>query len=164
MEDALRASHGQHSRDTHPLLTDELLKIKAPLQREIPLDRDGPVKTGSPGAPGHNGIKEENNEVVDSFGSLSIGLGGKTKYYGSFANSWVSPRPLLLIVIVIFGTGEEAWCKFCVYVCVWYETLILPNTFGFDWGIFFKKNVVLPSSECSLILVYCPATPTDLFT
>ena len=152
MEDALRASHGQHSRDTHPLLTDELLKIKAPLQREIPLDRDGPVKTGSPGAPGHNGIKEENNEVVDSFGSLSIGLGGKTKYYGSFANSWVSPRPLLLIVIVIFGTGEEAWCKFCVCICVCcMKTLILPNTFGFDWGIFFKKMFAL---ECQYHFFY----------
>ena len=81
LEDALRDTHSQLSHDIHPLLTDELLKIKAPLQRETNSDRD-PVVNGT--------IKEEpSSDVVDSFGSLSITHTGKTKFYGHTANSWV---------------------------------------------------------------------------
>jgi hypothetical protein len=36
LEDALRTSHSKNSTEPHPLLTDELLRIKAPLQRESP--------------------------------------------------------------------------------------------------------------------------------
>ena len=78
------------SNSTHPLLTDDLLKIKAPLQRNLPSDRDGSPKNVTQNSGGPNGVKEEGTEVVDSFGSLSISVGGKTKYYGHIANSWVS--------------------------------------------------------------------------
>ena len=79
LEDALRESHQNLSTTSHPLLSDDLLKIKMPLQRD----------TGS--ATGPNGSKDESNpDVVDSFGSLSISHTGKTKYYGHIANSWVS--------------------------------------------------------------------------
>ena len=69
------------STDQHPLLSEELLRVKAPLQREIP-----PMRNAA-----SNGQKEEdsNPDVVDAFGSLSISLTGKTKYYGHIANSWV---------------------------------------------------------------------------
>ncbi|PFH45913.1 hypothetical protein AMATHDRAFT_70926 [Amanita thiersii Skay4041] len=77
LEDALRASHFQLSTDPHPLLSEELLKIKAPLQREPPASRQATQK-----------IEEDSTEVVDAFGSLSIGLSGRAKYYGSTANSW----------------------------------------------------------------------------
>ncbi|KAF9523061.1 fungal-specific transcription factor domain-containing protein [Crepidotus variabilis] len=79
LEDALRSSHSQLSTDQHPLLTEELLKIKAPLQRDV-----AHTKTVNSDA-----VKEEENnpDVVDAFGSLSIGLSGKTKYYGQTANS-----------------------------------------------------------------------------
>lgn len=85
LEDALREAHVRlsppspqgHPPQQHPLLTEDLLRIKMPLQRETPSERYG------------NGIKEEPADVVDSFGSLSIGQSGRTKYYGHVANSWV---------------------------------------------------------------------------
>lgn len=83
LEDALRSSHAHMSSEHHPLLTDELLRIKAPLQREAPALRNAnPV-----------GVKEEdehNPDVVDAFGTLSISLSGRAKYFGQIANSWVS--------------------------------------------------------------------------
>jgi hypothetical protein len=78
LEDALRASHSQLSSQQHPLLSDELLKIKAPLQRDPPANRVTAQK-----------VEETNVEVIDAFGSLSIGVSGRTNYYGSIANSWV---------------------------------------------------------------------------
>ncbi|KAJ7918735.1 fungal-specific transcription factor domain-containing protein [Mycena leptocephala] len=81
LEDALRSSHSHLSNEQHPLLSDELLRIKAPLQREVPAFRN--QATG-------NVIKEEehNPDVVDAFGSLSISLSGGAKYFGTTANSW----------------------------------------------------------------------------
>jgi len=79
LEDALRASHHHLSTEPHPLLSEDLLKIKMPLQRDV--NNKGSTIT----------IKEEENpDVVDAFGSLSIAISGKTKYYGHTANSWVS--------------------------------------------------------------------------
>ncbi|KAH8116341.1 fungal-specific transcription factor domain-containing protein [Phellopilus nigrolimitatus] len=76
LEDALRESHSHMSNQSHPLLSEELLRLKAPLQRET-------------NEPTSNGVKEElSADVVDSFGSLSITHSGKTKFYGHTANSW----------------------------------------------------------------------------
>lgn len=87
LEDALRDSHGHLSTQTHPLLTEEYLRIKMPLQRESSSERFG------------NGVKEEPAaDVVDSFGSLSIGQSGRTKYYGHIANSWVCAHFLVFSV------------------------------------------------------------------
>ncbi|KAJ7050553.1 fungal-specific transcription factor domain-containing protein [Mycena amicta] len=80
LEDGLRVSHSHISSDTHPLLSDELLRIKAPLQREVPALRNLP-----------NQIKDDddhNPDVVDAFGSLSINMSGGAKYFGTTANSW----------------------------------------------------------------------------
>jgi hypothetical protein len=62
-------------------LTDELLQIKSPLQREPPSSRNVARRE----------VKEEdsNNDVVDAFGSLAINSSGGAKYFGSIANSWV---------------------------------------------------------------------------
>lgn len=82
LEDGLRHSHSMVSPDRHHLLADDLLQIKAPLQREPPGHRNvlrGDVKE-----------EEQNGEIVDAFGSLSINASGGAKYYGSIANSWVS--------------------------------------------------------------------------
>lgn len=81
LEDGLRESHAKTSTEGHPLLADDLLKVKMPLQREPPSHRNGGM-----------GIKEEENppEALDAFGSLSISLSGRTKYFGHIANSWVS--------------------------------------------------------------------------
>ncbi|KXN81523.1 hypothetical protein AN958_04460 [Leucoagaricus sp. SymC.cos] len=80
LEDALRSSHSQLSNEPHPLLSDELLKVKAPLQREPAALRNGSAFT----------VKEEetNPDVVDAFGSLQINMSGKSRYYGHIANSW----------------------------------------------------------------------------
>lgn len=81
MEDALRSSHSQLATDQHPLLTDELLRIKAPLQRDPSTLRNANALVQKE--------EESNPDVVDAFGSLSLGLSGRAKYYGQIANSWV---------------------------------------------------------------------------
>lgn len=81
LEDALRASHSQQSLDPHPLLSDDLLRIKAPIQRE------NLINTGSP-----NGSNDEPGaDVVDSFGSLAISDTGRTNYFGQATSSWARP-------------------------------------------------------------------------
>lgn len=80
LEDALRHSHSLVSTDRHSLLADDLLQIKSPLQREPPSNRNMPrCETKE---------EEQNGEVVDAFGSLSINASGGAKYFGSIANSW----------------------------------------------------------------------------
>ncbi|RXW23973.1 hypothetical protein EST38_g1865 [Candolleomyces aberdarensis] len=61
-------------------LSNRLLKVKMPLQREPPSMRNGGLV-----------IKEEENnpDTLDAFGSLSISLSGRTKYFGHIANSWL---------------------------------------------------------------------------
>ncbi|KNZ80133.1 hypothetical protein J132_07123 [Termitomyces sp. J132] len=81
LEDGLRIAHSQLSpTEVHPLLTEELLRIKAPLQREPATMRNQSA----------HAVKEEeqNADVVDAFGTLSISISGRTKYYGTQANSW----------------------------------------------------------------------------
>jgi len=82
LEDALRVAHSHLSSEQHPLLSDELLRIKAPLQREPQPSRSGQS--------GEENDDESNPDVVDAFGSLSIGICGRAKYFGQTANSWVS--------------------------------------------------------------------------
>ncbi|OSD02999.1 hypothetical protein PYCCODRAFT_1477291 [Trametes coccinea BRFM310] len=78
LEDALRTSHAQHSGDIHPLLTEELLRIKAPIQRE------NLINTGTT----NGNSEEQSGDVVDSFGSLSISDNGRTNYFGQATSSW----------------------------------------------------------------------------
>ncbi|KAG7093830.1 hypothetical protein E1B28_007469 [Marasmius oreades] len=78
LEDALRADHARITTEQHPLLTDDLLKIKAPLQREIPQNNGKPKQE-----------EETNPDVLDAFGSLSISISGKANYLGQIANSWL---------------------------------------------------------------------------
>lgn len=60
LEDALQESHSWHSAESHPLLTDDLLQIKRPLER------DGADQIS---------VKEERTEgpdAIDALGSLSV--------------------------------------------------------------------------------------------
>ncbi|RPD64305.1 hypothetical protein L226DRAFT_460396 [Lentinus tigrinus ALCF2SS1-7] len=78
LEDALRTSHALHSLEPHPLLSEDLLRIKAPIQRE------NLINTGAP-----NGSSDEPGaDVVDSFGSLAISDTGRTNYFGQATSSW----------------------------------------------------------------------------
>ncbi|KAF5383588.1 hypothetical protein D9615_003709 [Tricholomella constricta] len=76
LEDALAQSHALHSSFTHPLLTDDLLQIKRPLERER-LDQ-----------PNGKDEKGDLNDNIDSMGSLSISHGGRSTFFGQTANSW----------------------------------------------------------------------------
>lgn len=58
LEDALAQSHSLNSTETHPLLTEELLQIKRPLERERV--ETGPSKEES----------TETGEAIDALGSL----------------------------------------------------------------------------------------------
>ena len=69
-----------NSKDQHPLLSEDLLRIKAPIQREG-------LQTNGDSA--HDG---QSVDVVDSFGSLKISDTGLTNYYGQATSSWVSHR------------------------------------------------------------------------
>ncbi|KXN89389.1 hypothetical protein AN958_05762 [Leucoagaricus sp. SymC.cos] len=76
LEDALADSHNRFSDQAHPLLSDELLQIKRPLERER-MD----VTT----------VKEEKTEQsdsIDAMGSLSISQDGRSTFFGTTANSW----------------------------------------------------------------------------
>ncbi|KAK2465637.1 hypothetical protein APHAL10511_002181 [Amanita phalloides] len=76
LEDALHDSHAVHSSATHPLLAEDLLQIKRPLER----DRADQIS-----------IKEERSEgidTIDALGSLSISHNGRANFYGKTANSW----------------------------------------------------------------------------
>ncbi|THG97365.1 hypothetical protein EW026_g4615 [Hermanssonia centrifuga] len=77
LEDGLRVSHSIHSTDNHPLLSDDLLRIKAPIQRE------GLSASGSNGNP-----DEQGGDVVDSFGSLAISDTGRTNFFGQATSSF----------------------------------------------------------------------------
>ncbi|KAF8343443.1 hypothetical protein F5887DRAFT_972939 [Amanita rubescens] len=76
LEDALHESHSIHSSEQHPLLADDLLQIKRPLER----DRADQIS-----------IKEERTDgtdTIDALGSLSISQNGRANFYGQTANSW----------------------------------------------------------------------------
>ncbi|KAF9258724.1 hypothetical protein L218DRAFT_1063037 [Marasmius fiardii PR-910] len=76
LEDALALSHSTQSALPHPLLSDDLLQIKRPLERER-LDH-----------PTTKDVKEEGGDTIDAMGSLAISPGGRTTFFGQTANSW----------------------------------------------------------------------------
>lgn len=89
LEDGLKTAHTQNSSEPHPLLSDELLRVKAPLQREAP-----PINPTTV-----NQQEEENNpDVIDSFGTLAINVAGHTSYHSQFANSWVRSQLATLCI------------------------------------------------------------------
>jgi hypothetical protein len=81
LEDALRVAHAAISHGLHPLLSDELLRIKesaAAPTTESMADDSSPSQASAPSV-----------ELLDRFGSLSISLSGGSKHFGHAANSWV---------------------------------------------------------------------------
>ncbi|KAI0047246.1 hypothetical protein FA95DRAFT_1559311 [Auriscalpium vulgare] len=75
LEDALAEVNSYHSTERHPLLTDDLLQIKRPLERES--------RNEMPALP-----EAEAVESIDAVGSLSISDNGRTSFFGQTANSW----------------------------------------------------------------------------
>jgi hypothetical protein len=90
LEDALRTAHAKNSSEPHPLLSDDLMRVKAPLQREAPLRNPTII---------HQQEEENNPDVIDSFGTLAINGAGHTIYHSGFANSWVRRQLATLFYI-----------------------------------------------------------------
>lgn len=78
LEDALSVAHKAISNDRHPLLSDELLRVKNPLERDVNAD---PVRAN------------EEEDVIEANGSLSISRSGRVNFYGQTANAYVSFHP-----------------------------------------------------------------------
>ncbi|KAJ7594322.1 fungal-specific transcription factor domain-containing protein [Mycena floridula] len=77
LEDALQQSHSTNSNQPHPLLSDELLQIKRPLERER-LDMPSNITE-----------KNDGEDAIDAIGSLAISAqGGRSTFFGQAANSW----------------------------------------------------------------------------
>ncbi|KAJ3994298.1 fungal-specific transcription factor domain-containing protein [Lentinula boryana] len=76
LEDALAHSHSISSPQPHPLLSDDLLQIKRPLERER---TDGAQSKEK---------KPDTNDTIDAMGSLSISERGRSTFFGQTANSW----------------------------------------------------------------------------
>lgn len=75
LEDALAEAHAAYNNERHPLLSDELLQIKRPLERESRNEMPSPPEA-------------ETAEAIDAVGSLSISDNGRTNFYGQTANSY----------------------------------------------------------------------------
>jgi hypothetical protein len=75
-------------------LSEDLLKIKAPLQREPASLRNSAAFASKD--------DEHNPDVVDAFGSLAINLSGKSRYYGHIANSVVRPPPYPMLAFLSY--------------------------------------------------------------
>ncbi|KAF9499472.1 hypothetical protein BDN71DRAFT_1487170 [Pleurotus eryngii] len=77
LEDALQEAHSRYSSERHQLLSDELLQIKRPLEREVdasPIERT---------------TKVDQADAVDAMGHLSISQKGRTTFFGTAANAWL---------------------------------------------------------------------------
>ncbi|KAI0305961.1 hypothetical protein B0F90DRAFT_1808515 [Multifurca ochricompacta] len=76
LEDALAEAYSVYNNnERHPLLSDELLQIKRPLERESRNEMPSPPEA-------------ETAEAIDAVGSLSISDTGRTNFYGQTANSY----------------------------------------------------------------------------
>ncbi|KAI0296030.1 hypothetical protein BC826DRAFT_1006878 [Russula brevipes] len=75
LEDALAEAYALYNNERHPLLSDELLQIKRPLERESRNEMPSPPEA-------------ESAEAIDAVGSLSISDTGRTNFYGQTANSY----------------------------------------------------------------------------
>ncbi|KAH9989851.1 fungal-specific transcription factor domain-containing protein [Russula vinacea] len=75
LEDSLAEAYSMYNSERHPLLSDELLQIKRPLERESRNELPSPPEA-------------ETAEAIDAVGSLSISDTGRTNFYGQTANSY----------------------------------------------------------------------------
>ncbi|KAF9078142.1 hypothetical protein BDP27DRAFT_1310847 [Rhodocollybia butyracea] len=71
LEDALAHSHSMSSPQPHPLLSEDLLQIKRPLERDAQIKEK----------------KLDANDKIDAMGSLSISDRGRSTFFGQTANS-----------------------------------------------------------------------------
>ncbi|KAG9031862.1 hypothetical protein FRB95_002135 [Tulasnella sp. JGI-2019a] len=78
LEEALTYAHASTSSSPHPLLREDLLAIKTPLGAEL-VGRSNDIKLKA--------SSSRDDEVVESFGTLKIGEGGVSTFYGTTVGS-----------------------------------------------------------------------------
>ena len=82
LEDALSILHSTQTRDPHPLLHRDLLKIKSSIELHSAAE-------GEDGLPAQEEDTEE-SQYIDAFGTLAIRDDGAATFYGRSAGSEVS--------------------------------------------------------------------------
>lgn len=90
LEEALALLQAVVSGERHPLLQDELLKIKFGAEAPQAADAMSPKSEGSP-----------HLSTIDGLGALTLGDSGEMKYYGRSAGSQVSLPSNRLCVLEI---------------------------------------------------------------
>ncbi|KAL0579153.1 hypothetical protein V5O48_002834 [Marasmius crinis-equi] len=150
LEDALAIFQTTVSPERHPLLRDEHLKIKFPL--EAPGQEDSSVKTeGSPKAV----------DLADALGTLTLGEGGHMRYLGRSAGSesllelvaYLLMLPILLELTqttLTQGEDQQPADNEVFYSFVHQDIAQLANSFPFKEGTW-----DIPQS-LNLILTYLP--------
>ncbi|TBU21266.1 hypothetical protein BD311DRAFT_812472 [Dichomitus squalens] len=96
LEDGLAILQSSVTREPHPLLANDLLKIKSGLELhaaselELQREREGLSGTGRGGGGGGGGGEEEEEEepaYIDAFGTLAVRDDGAATFYGRSAGS-----------------------------------------------------------------------------
>jgi len=90
LEDALQVSHSRQSIEPHPLLTEELLKLKKPLEKGN--ESENAQSTGANfrehiGKGTGESELDSADELIDKAGSLSL-RPGRDNWHGASANSY----------------------------------------------------------------------------
>ncbi|KAJ3573580.1 hypothetical protein NP233_g2337 [Leucocoprinus birnbaumii] len=106
LEDALRVAHGSISSERHPLLSEELLRIKASLQDTPSHRRNDSSSSQIEG--------EHGPDIAGRLGSMSTDPLGKMKFYGQTASSWhffqVNMWPLRFVDTVTWNISTQLDC------------------------------------------------------
>jgi hypothetical protein len=85
LEEALCLAHSLVSHETHPLLTEELLRIKDGGRSRSSREDDILDDTTS-----HVEAELDVEKSLERLGSLTLSDSGKSRFYGHAANGWVS--------------------------------------------------------------------------
>lgn len=94
LEDALAILQSSVTRDLHPLLVQDLLKIKSGLELHSAAHLQGRVAHSDDG--GEQG--DEESQYIDAFGTLAVRDDGAAMFYGRSAGSEVRLLPIISVV------------------------------------------------------------------
>lgn len=103
LEDALAILQSSVTRDLHPLLMQDLLKIKSGLELHSAAHLQGRVAHSDDG--GEQG--DEESQYIDAFGTLAVRDDGAAMFYGRSAGSEVRVPPILCVLAADFHLLTE---------------------------------------------------------
>lgn len=87
LEDALAISHSTATKETHPLLTRDLMKVKSSLELHSAVEEEDRKDFHTNG--GNDDEEGEESHYIDAFGTLAIRDDGAATFYGRSAGSEV---------------------------------------------------------------------------